>query len=233
MLPVLVAWLLLHHAACAAPQPTTPQHSNSSVHQDALWSRLASENGDDDHRAPIIAVLNSKKLLMTRFRHVCTQQASEPSNTNTKGPDVPVECWRLKAACKRIFVSSIVGEYLVERRLVELRSLEARMIDARLISPGCWLRLTVQEMACQLSCTCRSVLCACRHCRALHSPAAVRPAKVCRHRRDCIHHTRQPSECGGWLQSHWVGSHYGIMAAIWPALVCVPRMIQVSQALSI
>lgn len=110
MLPVLVAWLLLHHAACAAPESTKAQHYKSSADHDPLWSRLASKNGDDDDRAPIIAVLNSKKLLMTRFRHVCTQQASKSSSTGAKAPDVPVECWRLKAACNRVFVSSIVGE---------------------------------------------------------------------------------------------------------------------------
>jgi hypothetical protein len=116
MLPVLVAWLLLHQAACAAPHATKPQHSKSNGDLDALWRIGNPANGDDDHRAPIIAVLNSKKLLMTRFRHVCTEQASKSSKTGAKAPDVPMECWRLKAACNRFFVSSIVGEQLRERR---------------------------------------------------------------------------------------------------------------------
>lgn len=109
MLPALVALLLLHHAARAAPRASNQTKAyKTTLQHDALWSRLA-HDGED--RASIIAVLNSKKLLMTRFRHVCgTHQTNNPA---AKSAGVPAECWRLKGAC-RLFEKAIIGEQGVQ-----------------------------------------------------------------------------------------------------------------------
>lgn len=104
---VLCAFLLACcHALLLAPaaaNDTTPRAASFNPSIDRLWPRLA----PDPHasHASVIAILSSRQLIQSRFRHVCGARKPAPPNV----PDLPEACLTLQGACHRVFRSSLTG----------------------------------------------------------------------------------------------------------------------------
>lgn len=106
----LACVLLQATAAATAATHKTPKDASvpSDQHDGTLWSRLVKAG---DTHASVIVVLRSRKLVATRFRHVCTgDESANTTTTSSKAAGIPPECWRLQGACKRAWQSSVVGE---------------------------------------------------------------------------------------------------------------------------
>lgn len=94
--------------AAAANDSTAPaasyKESTGNPSIDRLWPRLV----PDPHasHASIIAILSSRQLIQSRFRHVCgVRKSSAPTHV----PELPEACWSLQGSCHRVFRSSLTG----------------------------------------------------------------------------------------------------------------------------